>query len=230
MKAIYMIVSALAAALALFICAAPARAAADAYSENRLLQAELALAMKPDIYFIVDLDANKVYFKARGIALKEIAILGKRFWGRTPEIEARELIGKSVPIVRKREEISSDDEPVPGATTQPPVLKNAAPAPNASAFEVNALELRDMPASYSIKFEKGISLVVRPEPVGAGQKALSLARKAGWYAYMPVLTLWKTVKKEPVRVVQITLNAKDAQALYWALHDGNSVIFYAPQK
>ena len=229
MTSLHKTIFALVAALALFISAAPARAA-DEYSENRLLQAELALAMKPNIYFIVDLDANKVYFKSRGIVLKELPILGTRLWGRPPAIEARALIEKSVPIVRKREEISSDDEPVPGATTQPPVLKNAPASPNKSAFEVNALEVKDMPTAYSIKFEKGISLVVRPEPVSAGQKAMSFARKAWWYTYMPVLNLWKTVKKEPLRVVQIRLNSKDAQALYWALQDGDSAIIYSPSK
>ena len=221
---------ALASALMLFLWAAPGQAAEDPYSENRLLQYELSLASKPDIYFIVDLEAGKIYFKSRGMVLKEAAILGKRLWGRPPSIEPMDVVEKTDPFTRKLEEISSDDEPVPNATSQPPVLKNAPASPNKSAFEVNALELKDMPVKYTVKFENGLRLIVWPESAGPWMKTRSVANKAGWYVYMPVMSLWKAARKEPLRAVEITLNSKDAQALYWALLDKDSVIFYIPSK
>lgn len=213
-----------------FVQAAWADEAASLAQENRLLQAELTLAGKPHIYFLVDLGASKLYFKSRGIVLKEIDILGTRTWGHAPAIEPLELVQKSALFKPKRENITPTQELAQGS------MGSVSPATNATTdtskpFDIKALELKDMPTTYSIKLGDKLYLVVRPQAEGGARtKAISLAQKLGWYFYMPAMSIWKAAKKEPTHAVEITLAPKDAQALYWSFLDGDSAIVYLPKK
>ncbi|MDO8746195.1 MAG: hypothetical protein Q7J70_00860, partial [Thermodesulfovibrionales bacterium] len=49
--------------------------------ENRLLEEELTLARKPDIYIVFNLKGKMAFIKARGIHLRELQINDVHCWG-----------------------------------------------------------------------------------------------------------------------------------------------------
>lgn len=201
----------------------------DIALENRLLSAELGLAKQQKVYFIVDLKAKKLFFKARGMVLKESGILGVRLWGSAPKLEPIELTGKTAIFAPERENVTPTQE-----AAAPAIENTAAPAAAGALkkdpYDIKALELSDMPTTYSLRLGDELFIMVRPFAEGAGMRALSLTQKVGWYVYMPIRTLWMAAKKEPVRTVELTLSPKDAQAFYWSFLEGVSAIVYMPQK
>lgn len=203
--------------------------ATDISLENRLLSAELSLARKQQIYFIVDLKANKIHLKCRGIVLRDSEILGVRLWGSAPRLEPLELTEKTAIFAPKRENITPTQESL-GNTASAIDNTPAVGALKKDPYDIKALELSDMPTTYSLRLGDEMYIMVRPKAPGAGMQALSLAQRLGWYGYMPLRTLWLAAKKQPVKTVELTLSPRDAQAFYWSFLEGVSAIVYMPQK
>ena len=50
-------------------------------TENQLLESELKLTTKPNIYFVFNLKDKKVYIKAHGTTLRELQVNKVEYWG-----------------------------------------------------------------------------------------------------------------------------------------------------
>ncbi len=105
--------------------------------DNRLLEEELALARKPDIYFVFNLKGKMAHIKAKGIQLKELPVNNFNCWGSPVSGNVYRLKKKSTFFKPGREMIK------PGASK------------DKDNFKIEALELADMPSRYTLVFDGG---------------------------------------------------------------------------
>jgi hypothetical protein len=90
------------------------------------------------------------------------------------------------------------------------------------------LELKDMPASYTLVLEGNTSISVRPKPAHLLSGLWSLRAPVVWYVTRPVLTVWQAVSRKPSPSIDIVLEATDARRLYWAFLEGMKAIVFLP--
>jgi hypothetical protein len=167
---------------------------------NRLLEEELKLAARPQIYMVLDLAAHVILIKSRGIELHRLPIAAGRQVGE----------GSLTGVFRLR--------------ARPSVSRpKAAPADNASA-PVTAIELQHMPDRYDLVFDPGLIVWVgqpardRPWPWVRGKVEEWWSRLAG--------TIGMTVNADGTSLFRIDLTlAQDvAQSLAWTMADGMPLI------
>jgi len=177
--------------------------------ERILLESEFTLAKKPGLYFIFNLKDKKISLKARGILLREWEIRKVRYWGNPVAVKPIALIDKMVLLPPKRERIK------PGESDKE------------EKYEVKALELDDMPSSYTLSLTGGIFLSLRPEAKGwisIFPLALNTLR---WRTLLPLKTVWFFVRKKPFTSIEIVLKIKrESQAFYWAFTEGTECIIF----
>jgi hypothetical protein len=184
---------------------------ADEYSElartNRLLKEEFALAKSPGLYFIFDLKNKQILLKARGILLEEWKIEKLHRWGDAPPLGALTLEKKSALFPPKRAKIKPADEEA------------------GDTFELDALELKDMPSAFTLYMDRGISVYVRPKPQSFLSRAANLGHSLVWYLGVPLKNLWLELRKKSFAAIEVRLtDTEKARALYWALADGTKGI------
>jgi hypothetical protein len=179
--------------------------------ENRLLKEELVLAKTPSLYFLIFLKSKTIALKSRGIILQEWKIESLHHWGDILPLGALTIEKKSTLFPPKRTKIEPGPEPENTSTT----------------FELDALELKDMPSSFVIFLEQGIRLYVRPKPEKFIPRIGSIGHFFAWYVWVPVRNLGCRIKKKPYSAIDIKLSKKeDAQSLYWTLADGLKGLIY----
>ena len=167
------------------------------------LTAESELAKEPKFYFVLDVRQRSLELKVKGMALRSWKLKSMRFWGRP-------AFSKTVQLVRK-------------STLNPPqrnVIKPGEAAETAkdpAKFELEALELKDMPKSFSLEFNNGLRVSVT-----AGSKGLkAVAEEVAWYGVLPVRNLVQTMNGKPLTEIELAFaNDKDAQAIYWSFFEG----------
>jgi hypothetical protein len=199
--------------LFIFLLAAPASAGDDPrryIRENRLLQEELVLARKGGIYFVFNLNEKIAHIKARGIPLKELRMIDVRCWGSPVAGSAYRLIGKSAFFKPDRETIK------PGEGK-----KN-------DRFEIEALELADMPSRYTLVFDGGMKIWIGPTTEGIATGMGNVFHAAMRLFIRPISTLWHALRRKPYTAIDIALDQNDARAIYWSLPEGASAIIYPP--
>ncbi len=175
--------------------------------ENRLLKEEFALAKNPGLYFIFDLKNKRIFLKARGMLLEEWKIENLHRWGDAPPLGALTLEKKSALFAPKRAKIKPAEEDA------------------GDTFELDALELKDMPSAFTLYMEGGISVYVRPKPKSFGSRAVNLAHSLVWYLGVPMKNLWLELRKKPFAAIEVRVpEFEKAQTLYWALPEGTKGI------
>jgi hypothetical protein len=182
--------------------------------ENRLLESELKLAKKPQIYFIFDLKNRVIFLKSRGIIFKELKIEDIKLWGYPVDIKPHTLLKKSTLFQPRREKIKPKKPDQKTEKIEP--------------FEIKALELEDMPTSYRLTLDEGIVISVRAEANGVISALSNTIHRIGWYLSRPILTLWNSVRNKPFTAIYITLTKEDARSLYWHFPEDTESIIYNP--
>ncbi|RJQ20022.1 MAG: hypothetical protein C4560_05470 [Nitrospiraceae bacterium] len=210
----------LAFVMLLSLCANAVARGTGFESETRLLEAELQLAKKPIIYFIFNLKNREVLLKARGVLLRDMKIEDVKVWGVAVEIKPRPLLKKSAMFEPKRENIDPDKNKEEETDT------NTAPKPG--TFDIEALELQDMPASYRLEFQEGIFISVRSKSAGFTSKLYNIASYLGWHVSRPALTIWNSIKGRPYTSIYLTLSEEDARSIYWSLVENSENIIVHP--
>ncbi len=209
----------LALLLAFFFCTdAMSENAVGLENETHLLESELELAKKPQIYFIFDLKKGKIFLKSRGLVLKEMKIEGAKFWGRPVDIKPRALLQKGSLFKPKRVTIDPNKNKEKETTT----------TTSTGSFEIEALELKDMPTSYRLIFQEGIFVSIRPKAAGFFSRLYSAGHYLNWYISRPLLTLWNSIKNKPFTAIYLTVNEQDARVIYWSLTENSESIIYYP--
>ncbi|MDH7512629.1 MAG: hypothetical protein QHH14_06765 [Clostridiales bacterium] len=177
--------------------------------KNQFLKEELALARAPSSYFVVDLQTRIFQLKASGLTLREWKIERLRRWGDPVPLRAISIEKKSALFAPKRKKIK------PGANQE------------GETHELEVLELKDMPSSFSLCLDRGLYIYVRPRPETFLSRAWEIGRFLRWYTLIPLKNLWFEMKKEPLTALDIkVLNKEEAKSLYWALLEGHKGLIY----
>ncbi|MBU1182249.1 MAG: hypothetical protein ABIJ52_07685 [Pseudomonadota bacterium] len=178
--------------------------------ESRLLEEELKLSRKPDIYFIFNLKGKMVYIKSRGISLKELPIKDFNFWGSPVSVSAYRVREKSTFIEPEREMIK------PGESK-----KN-------EKYKVDAFEVTDMPSRYTVILDGGIAIYIKPLTEGIFSGISNFSFSSVRFLTRPILMLWNVLKGKPYTAIDIVLDKNDAMAFYWSLSENSNAIVNTP--
>ncbi|MDO8722433.1 MAG: hypothetical protein Q7J31_09430 [Syntrophales bacterium] len=178
--------------------------------ENRLLEEELTLARKPDIYFVFNLKEKMAYIKAMGIQLRELQINDFHFWGSPVSGNIYRLRKKSTFFKPGREMIK------PGESKE----KNN--------FKIEALELADMPSRYSLVLDGGVKIFIRPLTAGIVSGIGNIFYTSMRFLIRPIAMLRHALRGTPYTAIDIVLDKNDARALYWSLSEGSGAIYISP--
>jgi hypothetical protein len=181
------------------------------------LASEYSLAKESSFYFVLDVLNRRLELRVRGMALRSWPLQAMRFWGRPEVAGMGELVKKTTLKAPERIVIK------PGETEEPEPPPEAKPAAAASPaeFELEALELKDMPKRFSLDFDNGLH--VRVKSAGAGSRGLIVALGDAWrwYVELPLRNLFGSRDGKALSVLELTFdNDKDAQAIYWHFFEG----------
>ena len=188
--------------------------------EARLLEEELGLAKSQSYYFLLDLGSRRMELRVSGSPLRSWELVRVRVWGEPAALAATALMKKTAIRPPERVVIKPGGEeeapsPVPEAN------KAAAGATTAPAFELEALELRDMPPAFQLSFDDGFDVSVVTSDQGFKGRLGRIWNELRWSVGMPLVSLREKLRKNAFRRIEITLKDKlEAQALYWAFYEG----------
>jgi len=196
----------------LFLFACPLFRASTFFGAELPIEAEIKLAEQPRNYFIIDIQEQKISLRARGIMLRE--------W----EIEQVRLMGDPMPkhpvlLIRK-------------ASCPPPKQVNIKPQGSQmeGEFQLETLEIKDMPTTYSLVFERGISLYVQPRQKGLFSILNRALFALKWHTVLPLRMLSSSCRKNPCTAIHIVFkDQEEAQALFWAFLEGTGCIITGGQ-
>ncbi len=178
---------------------------------SQFLEIELSLASSSSLYFIIDIKEKKIDLKAKGIFLRTWKIEKIRFWGDPVLSNPVSLVKKSALFPPKREEIKPDE------------------TGEESSFEIDALELKDMPSSYRLGLERNISIYIQPKSKGWTSFLGKIGQTLRWHLFPPLKTLWSKLKKNSFTAFDITLEDKEeSKSLYWAISENSPFIVLPP--
>ena len=178
--------------------------------ENRLLEEELTLARKPDIYIVFNLKEKMAFIKARGIHLRELQINDFHCWGSPVSGNVYRLIKKSTFFKPGRAMIK------PGESKEK------------DNFKIEALELADMPSRYTLVLDGGVRILIRPLTAGIVSGIGNLFYTSMRFLIRPIAMLWHALRGTPYTAIDIVLDKNDARAVYWSLSEGSGAIIYTP--
>jgi hypothetical protein len=187
----------------------------DLKDENSLHEAELRLASKGTSYIILDLRTEsdsapvRINLKNRGIVLREFDVDRIRY-RRTKGlfIEPIPLIKKMAFFPPKRKEIRPH-KPEDGADT---------------ISQVDFLELKDVPSSYTLSFGKGLLISITGQPKGLISRFIHLISSILIHIRYSLTIVWNHLWKNEFAMIEIIMGKEDAQALYWSLNEGMSIV------
>jgi hypothetical protein len=189
----------------LVLCAVAAGWAGDrtASLQHQLAKEELALAKTPSLYFILYSRTKALVLKSRGLTLQEWKVRSIHAWGAEPPLEALTLEKKSALFPPKRARI----KPAPAGEEE-------------ASFELDALELKDMPSRFTLFLSGGIRVYVRPAAKGFFPRLGSLGHLIPWTLWIPLKNLFYRLRKVAFAAIDVKLDkSEDGQSLYWALPD-----------
>lgn len=197
-------------------------------TDNRLLKVELEQARKGQVYFSFDLAQKLVAIKVSGLTLAQLPLTEVRSWGASVTATSRTITKKSARQEPKREQIV-----IPPPEQASPPAKPPASAPTASeeavkpkpAFELQALELSDMPRDYQITFDDGLQMTVH----GVEGETPSFYERAWWYLSRPLISDWHFFKGKPYTELRLIMPLREARMLYWSSSEGSLCLFLQPR-
>jgi len=204
--------------------------------ENRFLEEELSLARSPQYYFVINLKDRMVEIRARGIVLKSWAASGIRYAGNPVPIKAAALVEKSTLNPPERKMIKPPENPQQTekkqdrkAVAEESKQESAETSTAASyeTFELEALEITDMPDSYELILDNGLKISIRTK-TGVKNRMLQLAEIMRWHAWIPVSNFLFHRKEPRPRLLLYFDSKRDAQGIYWALIDGIKGLIWLP--
>lgn len=195
--------------------AAPDRAALA--KKQSALASEYSLAKDSNFYFVFDVLGRKLELRVRGMVLRTWPLRAMRFWGRPDLAGSVALVRKTTLKAPERIVIKPGEEE---EAAPAPVTPAAAPA-TAADFDLEALELRDMPKRFSFDFDNGLHVTIKAKNTGERGFAGALAGAWRWYVDLPLRNLFGSREGKAISELELTFDEeKDAQSIYWHFFDG----------
>jgi hypothetical protein len=197
---------------------------ANLAKKQNSLSSEYALAKDQNFYFVLDVLGRKLELKARGMVLKSWPFQAMRFWGRPGFSGDVELVRKTALRAPKRIVIKPGGEPEKAAAVPAPTVKPAgtsAASGNPADFDLEALELKDMPKRFSLDFDNGLHIVIKTKTADSGGLLGSLKGIWNWYVDLPLRNLFGSSKAKDLAELELTFdNDGDGQSIYWHFFEG----------
>src|SRR5579884_527409 len=165
--------------------------AASLAAANRLFEEELKLAARAQIYLVLNLAEGSITVKGRGLELQRIPIAG---WSTAASLPA-------TPSFKLR--------------ARPPVTR-----PRAATVEhgpVSAIELQNMPDTYTLQFDPGLLIVVTPSWRDRPWEWLKAMLQEWWWGVR--MTVEAAGQSDSV-LLHLILTQEAAQLLAWTAVDG----------
>jgi hypothetical protein len=179
------------------------------------LATEYGLAKGSQFYFVLDVLGRRLELRVRGMVLRSWPLQGMRFWGNPGFYGTVELVKKTTLKAPARIVIK------PGETGEPEPAPAQEPAKNPAEFELEALELKDMPKTFSLDFDNGLHITVKAGADGSRGPAGSLQEALRWYVGLPLRSLFGSREGKTISELELTFEqSHDAQAIYWHFFDG----------
>lgn len=194
--------------------AAPLRAQEpeDLLRTQATLTSEYGLARAPNFYFVLDVSGKKLELRVRGMVLRSWPLSSMQFWGK-PNFQGNvELKTKSALKTPERIVV----RPTGGEEQAAPEAKGEGPE-----FELEALELKDMPESFRLEFDNGFHVSVRSSAAASGGFFKGLWNSWNWYVGLPIRSFLSRGHNGSSAWLELVFEEKhDAQAIYWHFFEG----------
>lgn len=210
------------------------RADAGVAERNNFLTQVLSLAEKPKAYFILDLGGYKITLMARGVAIREWAITRLQFAGDPLPVKTYLLEKKSIRIDDLRNNIAPDGSVVNNISITPAEENKTGDNKESGdkkvkKYEVIAMEINDMPTSYRLFLNEGITIDIMSQTEGSVSFLKNAFDVFKAYAYYPIREIWNSYHKKAHTEIEIFFKDKtEAQALFWAFTDETECIILPP--
>ncbi|MGB9765398.1 MAG: hypothetical protein ACPLZD_08605 [Candidatus Saccharicenans sp.] len=205
--------------------------------ENKFLEEEYTLAKNPQYYFVINLKDKKTELRARGMVLKSWIARQIKYAGKPVPLKVTALVQKSALNPPKRKLIKPGESevmptPAPSEKDEKGKTKSKKSAPSSASpdsdeFQLEALEITDMPTTYELILDNGLKISVRSKTSGK-QKLHQAAESFLWYVWLPVKNFLINRKNPETRMIIYFDNPREAQGLYWAFIDGIKGIIWLP--
>jgi hypothetical protein len=200
-----------------------------ALERNKFLTTMLSLAQKSDHYFVFDITEKKIFLMNRGIVLREWSADQAWFTGDPVPVQIYSLVRKNIQFSQLRHNVDVDDNRINDNVSNAGDNKTAEDK-RSDKFELEALELGDMPSSYILFLNGEISIKIRTQPEGFWSTLKKAAYFFVWHAYYPIRSIWSSLKKDTFTAIDISFkDKKEAQALFWAVADKADCIMLFPE-
>lgn len=184
----------------------------DLGRKQDVLNSEYSLARTPNYYFVLDVSGKTLDLRARGVTMKSWPLRSMRFWGEPAFQGNVELKKKSTLKAPQRIVIRPDDEQEETETAE-----DSAPA----EYDVEALELKDMPESFRLEFDNGFYVYIRSSSSMADGFLGKLWNAWKWHVGLPIWNLINTGEGKAKAWLELAFeNKSDAQAIYWHFFEG----------
>ena len=189
------------------------------------LTTEYGLAKDSNFYFVLDVLGRKLELRVRGMVLKSWPLQAMRFWGNPGFSGTVELVRKTALKAPERIVIKPGDtaepEPAPAAASAKPAAKGAAAPASPAEFDLEALELKDMPKRFSLDFDNGLRVTVKAGDGGSRRLAGTVNDAWHWYIDLPLRNLFGSREGKRISELELTFEQdQEARAIYWHFFDG----------
>ncbi len=200
--------------------------------QDKFLREDLALAKTSSLYLVILTKSRTMSLRAGGLTLREWKLAGVHSWGTAQPLESLSIARKSTLSPPKRTEIipqteEQAEQALAEAAKSVRKKEGKKEEQKAQSFELDALELKDMPSSYIFFMSEGTSLYFRPRAVKFLPRVASFGHNLSWYFWVPLKNLRYRLKKQPFSAIDLTMEApEDCQSVYWSLAEGAKVLIF----
>ena len=182
------------------------------------LSAEYNLAKDAKFYFVFDVAGKTLELRVRGMVLRTWPLQAMRFWGQPDFVGTVELTKKTTLKAPERIVIKPGESEL---IAPAPTAKPAAPGAAAADYDLEALELRDMPKRFSLDFDNGLHVTVKGKSGGSAGLIGSMKEAWSWYVRLPLRHLFSARRGPGQSELEMVFSdEKDAQSVYWHFFDG----------
>ncbi|WP_455378279.1 hypothetical protein [Petrachloros mirabilis] len=161
----------------------------------RVLDEEVKLAAHPQTYVVIDLVANLVLIKSRGVELHRFPISQ---WSAThlDEITSSYRLKERPPVSRRKVDPSGKDDQSP-------------------------ISLDHMPTDFTLRFSPALAVTIRPSSPGSIWRWVKIQARASWVWIKQMTIILSTGNvPEPNPEIYLAVDIDHAQSLAWAVTDG----------
>jgi hypothetical protein len=154
------------------------------------------------------------------MVLRTWPIAEMRFWGR-PEFSGTVELTKKTTLKAPERIVLKPGDAEPSIKAPTPKPGVSVLTATAADYDLEALELRDMPRRFSLDLDNGLHVTVKTVKGEAPGLGARLRDGWRWYVSLPLQDLFGERKGQPLSELELTFaDEKDAQSIYWHLFDG----------